>query len=92
MAGKSDAALPYYTEAELDELGSQLTMGDVWRVRSIEDDEERGAALYFHAAVRLGMHTGDMQSFLDRILEGDFSKLLSAKRRGLSDEGSSGES
>lgn len=71
-------------------LGSQLTMGDVWRVRAVEDDEERGAAIYWYAAVRLGMHTGDLESFLDRILEGDFGLLLEAKNRGRG-EGVAGE-
>jgi hypothetical protein len=91
MASKSgNGAAGYFTHEELESIGSQLTMGDVWRVREVEDDEERGAALYYHAAVRIGMHTGDMQSFLDRILEGDFGLLLAAKDRGTA-EGISGE-
>ena len=72
--------VPYYTSAELDQMSSELTMGDVWRVREIEDDAERGASLYWRAAIRLGLHTGTLEDFLDRVLEADFAKLLADGR------------
>ena len=65
----------YLTVEELSQIKGNLTMGDVWRVKDIENDTEKGAALYYHAAIRLGLHQGDMESFLDRVREADFGVL-----------------
>lgn len=70
----------YFTHEQLEQIGASLSMGDVWRIREITDDEERGAHVYYQAALRIGMHTGDLVSFLDRILERDFARMLEAGR------------
>lgn len=85
MATRSNGAShEYLTEAELRQIRADLTMGDVWRVRQIEDETERGAALFFQAAIRMGLHKGDMESFLDRVKESDFA-ILTEKPKGDSD-------
>lgn len=78
----TNGAGDYFTEAELEQISSSLSMGDVWRVREIEADDERGASLYYQAALRTGMHSGDLVSFLDRIREADFALLVTAGKRG----------
>jgi len=70
----------YFDHEQLEAIGASLSMGDVWRVRDITDETERGAQLYYQSALRIGQHTGDLESFLDRILERDFDRLVTAGR------------
>lgn len=72
----------YLTRDELAEINGQITMGDVWRAREAGSDEERGAMILWHVATRIGMHSGGMQEFLDRVLEADFAAVRQAAAAG----------